>query len=74
MAEDEKRIMKVTLLAYKATMSEVIDHYIEANPRIKDGGDELISLVAKAIEAKFEDLCNGEADDLLRSWRVKAIN
>jgi hypothetical protein len=71
MTNEELRILRAAMLAYEETMNEVVTGYLDGSC-ISDGGEELVSLISRAIEARYQKLCAGEADQLLATWRHRA--
>lgn len=72
MTEHEKRILRAGLMSVEEKINEVITEYLQGSC-IKDGGEELVSLALRAVWDRYEDLCAGEADELLAIWR-RAVN
>lgn len=68
MTDEEMEILRVAFLTIEEIANETISDYLEESC-IPDQGKELVQRVAEAIAERYRELCAGEADQLLATWR-----
>lgn len=71
MTDEDARLLRLALLSLEETMNEVISDYFEERS-LTDGGEELIALVAQAVQDRYDQLMAGEADTRLATWKHRS--